>query len=99
MGKTFPKTHQFLKLFNHINVKVKYTSLTNFKRVVNGDNKNILNKPARSPAYSCNLSTPDLKENHPHYIGLKEHTFKGSSTNISILLSTTQRETQQNFLI
>ena len=26
--------------------------------------------------YSCKVSTPDLKQNHPHYIGLKEHTLK-----------------------
>ena len=26
--------------------------------------------------YSCTFSTPDLKQNHPHYIGLTEHTFK-----------------------
>ena len=26
--------------------------------------------------YSCKVSTPDLKQNHPHYIGLTEHTFK-----------------------
>ena len=26
--------------------------------------------------YSCKVSTPDIKQNHPHYTGLKEHTFK-----------------------
>ena len=26
--------------------------------------------------YSCKVSTPDIKQNHPHYIGLTEHTFK-----------------------
>ena len=26
--------------------------------------------------YSFKVSTPDLKQNHPHYIGLTEHTFK-----------------------
>ena len=26
--------------------------------------------------YSCKVSTPDLKQNHPHYIGLTEHAFK-----------------------
>ena len=50
--------------------------------------------------YSCKVSTPDLKQNHPHYIGLTEHTFKDSIvTNIAILLSTSQKETQQKFLI
>ena len=48
--------------------------------------------------YSREVSTPDLKQNHPYYIGLTEHTFKGSK-NLTILLSTSQKETQQNFLI
>ena len=26
--------------------------------------------------YSCKISTPHLKQNHPHYTGLTEHTFK-----------------------
>ena len=26
--------------------------------------------------YSCKVSTPDLKQSHPHYIGLTEHTFR-----------------------
>ena len=26
--------------------------------------------------YSCKVSTPDTKQNHPHYIGLTEHIFK-----------------------
>ena len=26
--------------------------------------------------HSCKFSTSDLKQNHPHYIGLTEHTFK-----------------------
>ena len=123
LGKHFPKTHQLHKLFNRNNVKVSYSSLPNFKSVINGHNKNILNeqeKPSprncrdktscplngscqhKNLVYSCEVSTPDIKENHPHYIGLTEHTFrlyKIDSTNIIILSSTSQRETQQNFLI
>ena len=97
MGKHFPKTHQLHKLFNGNNVKVSYSSLPNFKSVINGHNKNILNEQERpSPCncsgktscplngscqhknlvYSCKFSTPDIKQNHPHYIGLTEHTFK-----------------------
>ena len=40
-------------------------------RVLNGScqHKNV---------YSCKVSTPDLKQNHLHYIGLTEHTFKDS---------------------
>ena len=26
-------------------------------------------------AYYCKISTPDIKQNHPHYIRLTEHTF------------------------
>ena len=48
--------------------------------------------------YSCKVSTPDLKQNHPHYVALTEHTFK-SSTNKTILSSTSQKQTQQKFLI
>ena len=42
LGKHFPKTHQLHKLFNRNNVKVSYSSLPNFKSVINGHNKNIL---------------------------------------------------------
>ena len=97
LGKHFPKTHQLHKLFNRNNVKVSYSSLPNFKSVINGHNKNILNeqeKPSpcncrdktscplngscqhKNLVYSCKVSTPDIKQNHPHYIGLTEHTFK-----------------------
>ena len=75
------------KLFNRNNVKVSYSSLPNFKSVINGHNKNILNeqeKPSpcncrektscplkgsrqhKNLAYSCKVSTPDLKQNHSH---------------------------------
>ena len=113
--------HQLHKLFNRNNVKVSYSSLPNFKKVINGHNKNILNeqeKPSpcncrdktscplkgtcqhKNLVHSCKVSTPDLKQNHPHCIGLTEHTFKDSIvTNIAILLSTSQKETQQKFLI
>ena len=43
LGKHFPKTHQFHKLFNRNNFKVSYSSLPNFKIVINGHSKNILN--------------------------------------------------------
>ena len=97
LGKHFSKTHQLHKLFNRNNVKVSYSSLPNFKSVINGHNKNILNeqeKPSpcncrdktsfplngscqhKNLVYSCKVSTPDIRQNHPHYIGLTEHTFK-----------------------
>ena len=97
LGKHFPKTHQLHKLFNLNNVKVSYSSLPNFKSVINGHNKNILNEQEKpfpcsfrdktlcplngscqhkNLVYSCKVSTPDIKQNHPHYIGLIENTFK-----------------------
>ena len=44
LGKHFSKTHQLHKLFNLNNVKVSYSSLPNFKSVIDGHNKNILNE-------------------------------------------------------
>ena len=56
LGKHFPKTHQLHKLFNHNNVKVSYSSLANFKTVINGHNKNILNEQEKPPC-SCRDKT------------------------------------------
>ena len=44
LGKHFPKTHQVHKLLNFHNVKISYSSLPNFKSVINGHNKNILSE-------------------------------------------------------
>ena len=30
----------------------------------------------KSLEYSCKVSTPDIKQNYPHYTGFTEHTFK-----------------------
>ena len=89
--------YQLHKLFNHNNVKVSYGSLTNFKSVINGHNKNIFNKQEKclhttvgtkhnahskevanikNLVYSCKVSATDIKQNHQHYLGLTEHTFK-----------------------
>ena len=97
LGEHFPKTHQLHKLFNRNDVNVSYSSLPNFKSVINGHNKNILNEQEKPSAcncrdetsfplngscqhknleYSCKVSTPYIKQNHPHYIDLTEHTFK-----------------------
>ena len=48
--------------------------------------------------YYCKVSIPDIKQNHLHYTSLTEHVFK-DSINIIILSNTSQRETEQNFLI
>ena len=44
LGKHFLKTHQLHRLFKRNNVKVSYSSLPNFKSVINDNNKNILNE-------------------------------------------------------
>ena len=87
LAKHPPKTHHLHKLFNRNNLKASYNPLRNFKSVINGHNKNILNeqeKPSpcncrdktscplkgscqhKNLVYSCKVSTPDLKQNHPH---------------------------------
>ena len=82
-GEHFPKMHQLHKLFNCNNVKVSYSSLPNFGSLINHQNKNILTPcPLKGRCQHkyvvrfCKFSTPDLKQNHPHYIGLTEHRFK-----------------------
>ena len=42
LDKNFSRKHQLHKLFNRNNVKVSYSSLPNFKSVIDGHNKNIL---------------------------------------------------------
>ena len=97
LSKHFPKTHQLYKLFNHNNVKVSYSFLSNFKGVINSHNNNILSEQENSfqcnckdktscplhvscrhknLVYSRKFSIPAIKQNHPHYICLTEHTFQ-----------------------
>ena len=97
LGKHFPKTHQLHKFFNQNDVKVSYSSLPNFKKVINDHNNNTLNEQEKpypctcrdkashslnrscqhkNLGYSCKVSTSYTKQNHLHYIGLTEHTFK-----------------------
>ena len=57
LGKHFPKTHQLHKLFNRNNVKVSYSSLPNFKTVINGHNKNILNEQEKPSPCNCRDKT------------------------------------------
>ena len=53
----FPKMHQLHKLCDHNNVKVSYSSLPNFKSVINGHNKNTLNKQEKSSQCNCRYKT------------------------------------------
>ena len=51
LGKHFAKTRQLHKLVNRNNVNVNYSSLPNFKSVINGHNKNILNEQEKFLIY------------------------------------------------
>ena len=53
LDKHFPKTHKFHKLFNRNNVKVSYSSLPNFKSIVNAHNKNILREQEKPSPCNC----------------------------------------------
>ena len=44
LGKHFPKADKLHKYFNLNNVKVSYSSLSNFKKVISGHNKNVVKK-------------------------------------------------------
>ena len=69
MGKHLPKMHQLHKLFNHNNAKVSHSSLPNFKSVVNGDHKNILNKQEKRSPFNCRDKTScSLKRSCQHKI-------------------------------
>ena len=57
LGKHFPKTHQLHKLLNCNNVKVSYSSLPNFKSVINGHNKDILNEQEKPSLRNCRDKT------------------------------------------
>ena len=45
--------HQLRKLFNQNNINVSYSSLPNFKSVINGHNKNILNEQEKHSPCNC----------------------------------------------
>ena len=57
LGKHFSETHQLHKLFNRNNVKVSYSSLPNFKSVINGYNKNISNEQEKPSPCNCRDKT------------------------------------------
>ena len=60
LDKHFPKSH---KLFNRNNVKVSYSSLPNFARIINSHNKNTLRQEdLASPKPHCNCR---VKESCP----------------------------------
>ena len=57
MGKHFPKTHQLHKFFDRNNIKISYSSLRNFKRVMNGHTKTKLNEQEKPSPGNCNDKT------------------------------------------
>ena len=66
LGKHFLKMHQLHKLFNRNNVKVIYISLPNFKSLMNGHNKNILNKQEKPSPCNYRDKTCLLKGSYQH---------------------------------
>ena len=55
LDKYFPKPHKLSKVFNRNNVKVSYSSMSNFASIVNSHNKKILNENIAKPTLaSCN---------------------------------------------
>ena len=67
LAKHSPKTHHLHKLFNRNNLKVSYNSLRNFKSVINGHNKNILNEQEKPSPCNCRDKTScPLKESCQH---------------------------------
>ena len=56
-GKHFPKTHQLHKFFNRNNIKISYSSLRNFKRVMNGHAKTKLNEQEKPSPGNCSDKT------------------------------------------
>ena len=61
LGKDFPKTHHLHKLFNRNKVKVSYSFLPNFKSVIYGHNKNILNEQEKPSPCNCRDKNPRYK--------------------------------------
>ena len=100
LDRHFPKSHKLHKIFNRNNVKISYSSMSNFSSFINSHKKKIINsnipkQPAptcncrlksscplngncmqSSLVYICEADTPNVIENHPHYIGLTRNTFK-----------------------
>ena len=55
LDRHFPKSHKLYKIFNQNNVKISYSSLPNYGRIINSHNKKIINNniPKLSPP-TCN---------------------------------------------
>ena len=53
LGQLFPKTHQLHKMCIHNNINVIYSSLPNFKNVINGHSKYILSEQGKPSSCKC----------------------------------------------
>ena len=100
LDRHFPKSHKLHEILNPNNVKISYSSMSNFGSIINSHNKKIINRNISkrsaptcncrlksscrlngncmqsSFVYICKADTPNIIENHSHYIGLTENTFK-----------------------
>ena len=117
LEKHFPKPHKLHKFLNGNNANVNYSSLLNFKNLINAQNKSKQEKPSawnfrdraslpwdgscqhKHLAYSCKVSTPEIKQIHPHYFGLTGHTFKNRPYKHNIFSIVIKRESRKNRLI
>ena len=115
LDKHFPKVHKIHRLFNLNNFKVSYNSPPNFKKVINGHNKNILCQQEKpSPCIFSDKTSYPLNNSCHHEKKLyscnvsnpnveHNHPYYTGLTeytfNVIILASTSQREIEQNFLL
>ena len=59
INKHFPSNHKFRKLFNRNNVKVSYACRPNVRSIINGHNREILEKRSPLKSGSCNCINKD----------------------------------------
>ena len=71
---SLPNFKSVIKGNNNITVKTVKISQCNSREKTSCPLNGICQH--KNLVYSCKVSTPDIKKNHPHYIGLTEHTFK-----------------------
>ena len=59
IGKHFPKTNKFHKIFNRNNVKVSYSCLPNFAKIIKSQNHRILSEEKTQDQPKCNCRQKD----------------------------------------
>ena len=58
IDKHFPRDSRLHKIFNRNSIKVSYSCMENMSRIIDAHNKSILQKPAATPAKTCNCRNP-----------------------------------------